>query len=76
MDRACSTYGGRGEVNTEIWWGTLREGDYLEDPCAEGRIIFKWIFEKWTGMHGLDRFTQDTDRWRGVVNAVINLRVP
>jgi len=27
--------------------GKLREGDHLENPGVEGRIILRWIFRKW-----------------------------
>jgi hypothetical protein len=46
MGRACSIYGGRREVHTGFWWGDLREGDHLEDPGIDGRIILKCILRK------------------------------
>jgi hypothetical protein len=58
VGRACSTYGGRGKVHTGFWWGDVREGDHLEDPGLDGRMILKWMFRKWDGGggHGLDLY--------------------
>jgi hypothetical protein len=48
----------------------------LEDTDVDGRVILRWNFKK--GMWGMDWIdvVQDRDRWRVLVNVVINLRVP
>jgi len=54
----------------------LRERDHLEDTCIDGRIILRWIFRKWDlGVLDWIKLAQDRDRWRALVNAVMNLRV-
>jgi len=49
----------------------------LGDLGIDGRIILRWIFRKWNvgGMDWID-LTEDRDRWRALVNVVMNLRVP
>jgi hypothetical protein len=48
----------------------------LGDPGVDGRIILEWIFKTWDGRMDWIELTKDRDRWRAVVNAVMNLRVP
>ena len=55
--------------------GNLREGYHLQDSGVDGIVILKWIFEKWNGGMDLIDLAQDRDRWRSVVNAVMNIWV-
>jgi hypothetical protein len=49
----------------EFWWENLRERNNLGDPGVDGRRgVMDWI-----------ELDQDRDRWRALVNAVMNLRV-
>jgi len=61
---------------TGTWCGEPKEGDRLEEPGADLKIILKWIFKEWDGsMDSLD-LPQDMYRCRAFVNAVMSLRVP
>jgi hypothetical protein len=59
-----------------VW--SKRQGDHLEYPCVDGSIILKWIFDRLDGGGSMDwiNLAQDKDRWRALVNTVMNLRVP
>ena len=63
-------------MHTGFWWGNLREGDHSEDPGVDGRMILKWIFEKWDERMDWIDLAGYRDRWRAVVNEVMNLRIP
>ena len=49
----------------------------MKDPGVDGRIIFKMDLEE-VGCRVMDwiELVQNGDRWRALVNAVMNLRVP
>jgi len=67
---------GRTEMYTRFLWENLRGRDHLGDPGVDVRIILRWIFKMSdVGMDWID-LPQDRDRWRALVNGVMNLRVP
>jgi hypothetical protein len=54
----------------------LRESNHLGDPGVDGRIVLKWILKECDGGMDWIELAQDRDRWRAVVTAVMNLRIP
>ena len=50
----------------------------MGDTVVDGKIIFRWIFRKLDGVGGMDwiDLAQDRDRWRALVNVVMNLLGP
>jgi hypothetical protein len=62
-----------GEVHTGFWWGqgetTWKPRHRREDNIETNLQKLGW------GMDWID-LAQDRDRWRSVLNAVMNLRVP
>jgi len=63
-------------VHAGFHWGNLRERGHLKELSVDWRILLKLIFSKWdrVAMNYID-LAQDTDRWRTLLNVVINLGV-
>ena len=74
MGGARSTFGERKCLYMVLVWKP-EEKRHLEDPGVDGRIILRLIFRKWFGgMLWID-LAQNRDRWRTLVNGLINVLV-
>jgi len=40
---------GTEQVHVGYWWGDLRKRKHFKILDVDGRIIFKWILNKWDG---------------------------
>jgi hypothetical protein len=67
---ACSTYGESRSLYRVIWWGNLGERTTLEDNIKIDLQEVECDGTDWIEL------AQDRDRWRAIVNVVMNLRVP
>jgi hypothetical protein len=76
MGGACGTHG-RGEKRVQgFGWKGPKEKDHLKDQGVDGRVRSKRTLRRLVGGGGVEwiHLAQDTDRWRAVVSAVMNLR--
>jgi hypothetical protein len=59
-----------------VFVGKHEKKDHLEDLGVEKRTILKWILKMLDGgMNWIDQ-AQDTERWRALVNRVMDFGVP
>ena len=67
---------GRGETYTGFWWGNLRKSP-LGRPRRRWEDNIKMDFQE-GGCGCMDwiELAQDRDRWRALVNVIMELRVP
>jgi hypothetical protein len=76
MGRTCSKYGGKERCVQSIS-GETGGRNHLVDPNVDGRVILKLILEmRLDGSIDWIDLAQDRDRWRALVNAVMNLWIP
>jgi hypothetical protein len=69
MGWTCSTYGGKERFMQGFGGETWGKETTWNTQALDGRIILRWLFRKWD-------LAQDWDRWRALVNAAVNPRVP
>ena len=67
---------GRRKLSTTFWWRNTRERSPLGNLGMDRIYNIKWIFKKWDSDMGWIDLTQARDRWRVVVNVVMNFWVP
>jgi hypothetical protein len=69
-----STYGGEDSFKERNCGKIL--GKYTSwKTCVKGRIILKWIFQKWDGRSDWIDVALNRKMWVAFVNAIINHRV-
>jgi hypothetical protein len=61
----------------EYWWESQKERDHWKDQHIGGSTTLRMDLKE-IGCDGMDwiDLVQDRDRWRALVNTVMNLRLP
>jgi hypothetical protein len=64
---------GEGRNVCKALLGKFEEKNHLKDQVVDGRMGSKWTLGRSAGGVEWIHLAQDRDRWRAVVNAVVNL---
>jgi hypothetical protein len=62
-------------MSTGFWWESPKERDHLEDQGVDERMGSTRNFGRLAGRGEWIQLAQDRNRWRAVVNTVMNLCV-
>jgi hypothetical protein len=74
MGRTCGTYGRQERCIQDFWWEDLMERNHLEDLAVDGDSINIDLQDVgWRDMDWID-LAQDRNRWRALVDAVMNIQ--
>jgi len=66
---------GRGEAYTGLCWGNQSEGDHLQDPGVDEKVILRWSLRRWdVGLWTKSIWLRvGIGGGRALVNAVMNI---
>jgi hypothetical protein len=71
MGVTCSTYGER-----RGFYRVMVGKSEGKRPLVRRRLMLKWTFKTWDGGMDWIDLAQNRNRWRALVNAVMNLQDP
>jgi hypothetical protein len=76
MDGMFGTFWGRRETYAGLWLGNLKERDHLKFLVLDERIIFRWILKIGRKVVECNSLTpQVGDKWRALVNKIVNIQI-
>jgi hypothetical protein len=59
-----------------FWWKTQKERDCLKDLGEDAGVLLRWTLRTYDGIVWSSHPVRDKEKWRAVVNTVMNLAVP
>jgi hypothetical protein len=61
-------------MHANVWWGNVKERDSMENLCVDGRVRVELVLKIWNSWKWAG-FICPQDKWRAVMEKVMNIRV-